>query len=173
MKGEQASYRYTKQGLSLRVISEGVSKTHIREFLRKIPANHMKRLNTLYFVDHLPDYLRKHEWESKEAHKNYNAVYYRTQGGEMNIAIYIDRKFLSSIYKNRVWVHLIRQAILHEIGHHLVDLSGKNTLFNEREMEDFVDRYTERRSNTRVLIMKPYQLLEKYDRHWVEIERMV
>lgn len=167
------SYRYTKQGLNLKIISGGVSKTHIIEFLRTIPTKHMKRLDTLFFVDRLPEGKIGHEWEAKRNDRGYYAVYYRLYSGEMNIGIYITRDFLAAINKNRMWVSMIRRAILHELAHHLVDVSGKNHLYPEREMEDFVDRYTERHSNMKVLLFKSPATIRKYDMVWDEIERTV
>jgi len=172
-KTSAASYRYTRQGLNLKVISQGVSKTHVREFLRTLPAKHMRRLNTIYFVGHIPPDLPRHNWDSQNPHENFDAIYIRHPNGEMNIGLYISQNFLSKVNKNRMWLHMIRRVLLHEIGHHLTDITGNNFLFAEREMEDFVDRYTERRSNMRVLMLKPNSVIQKYDKHWIEIERLV
>lgn len=174
MSNEFKRFKYTKNDIKFKILSSGISKTNISRFIAKIPKKYFKGINKLVFLkisDHEMYTLISNHHHSGETNfnRNYHGTLYEDDDGSMNIAIYVTDDFYKELNKNKVWIDIIRGIILHELGHHLIHLHGLDNTFNEVNNELLVDRFMERNSDIRVLMLVSPKKIREFDKIWDKI----
>jgi len=168
--------RFQKDDIEFRMLSAGISKTNIQRFIAKIPKKYFKGIDTVFFAKlsekQMYDLVSRHHHPGEtDFNRAYHAILYEDDDGLMKIAVYISEDFYREINKNKVWVDMIRGAILHELGHHLIHQHGFDNEFDEVYTEHAVDRFVERHSDMRLLMLVSPKKIQHFDEVWNEIEK--
>lgn len=167
--------RYQKNDIDFRILTSGVSKTNVKRFIAKIPKKHFKGIDSLYFLkisDEQMYELVSHHHHTGETDFNraYHASMYEDENSLMKIAVYITDDFYREINQNKVWIDMIRGAILHELGHHLIHQHGFDDVYDEVYNEHLVDRFVERNSDMRLLMLVSPKKIREFNEIWDRIE---
>lgn len=168
-------YKYNKQNVQFDVLSLGVSRTKILSFMATIPVKYFDGIDRLYFMKVSKEELlevvyRQHHYWEKDLNRSYHAFIYEDNDGKINIAVYISNEFYREAKPGSVWTSSIRRALLHELGHHLLHKRGLDDIYDEKKVEELVDRFSERHSDMRVLMLVSQKKKHEYDKIWDEIE---
>lgn len=170
------NYVYDKDDVKFTISASGVSKTNVQRFIATIPKRHFKGLHTLYFLKLSKKEMygivkRNHHPGETDFNRDYHAMCYEDENGFMKIKVYISDDFYRELNKTKLWVDMIRGAILHELGHYHIHKHELDNEFNEIDNEHLVDRFVERNSNIRLLMLVNYKKIRKFDKIWDRIEK--
>lgn len=170
------NFIYNKNDVKFTISSSGVSKTNVRRFIAKIPKKYFKGINKLYFIkttdEEMRDFIAAHHHTGETRfNRNYHGIIFEDNDGEMNIAVYMTADFYRELSKQSGWIIAIRGVILHELGHFLAHKHGFGETYNEKNNEDFVDRFVERNSDLRFMMFSSPSKIREYNKIWDKIEK--
>ena len=166
---------YRKNDIEFRMLSSGVSKTNAHRFIAKIPKKYFKGIEAVFFVklsnEQMYELVSHHHHPGEtDFNRAYHAIIYEDDDGLAKIAVYMTDDFYREVNRNKVWVDMIRGAILHELGHYLLHQHGFDNEFDEVYTEHAVDRFVERHSDMRLLMLVSPKKIRRFDEVWDEIE---
>ena len=166
---------FKKNDIEFRMLSAGVSKRNVERFIAKIPKKYFKGIEAVFFVKLSNEQMyelvsRHHHPGETDFNRAYHAIIYEDDDGLTKIAVYMTDDFYREINQTKVWAEMIRGAILHELGHHLLHQHGFDNEFDEVYTEHAVDRFVERHSDMRLLMLVSPKKIRRFDEVWNEIE---
>ena len=166
---------YRKNDIEFRMLSAGVSKRNVGRFIAKIPKKYFKGIEAIFFVKLSNEQMyelvsRHHHPGETDFNRAYHAIIYEDDDGLTKIAVYMTDDFYREINQTKVWAEMIRGAILHELGHHLLHQHGFDNEFDEVYTEHAVDRFVERHSDMRLLMLISPKKIRRFNEVWNEIE---